>query len=162
MKLYIASSLLLALASDQTVAFTSPAAKLSFDRVGVQRIPTSHLYSQHTQEEQRVEGNDVVERLKSMAQNLRVEEAALEAERSLAAIAEAAFRKFDTNQDGAISLVELKAGLKKTFKMQLPDKRVQQLIEGFDASGDGKLQLDEFVCAVMARSWAHDAAIMAT
>jgi hypothetical protein len=29
--------------------------------------------------------------------------------------------------------------------MELPDKRVQQLMEGFDVSGDGKLQLDEFV-----------------
>jgi hypothetical protein len=154
MKLYIASSLLFALASDQTVAFTSPAFtspatnKLSFHRVGVQRMPhTSHLYSQPTQEGQRVGANDEVERLKSMAQKLRVEAAALEAERAkeLAAITESTFRKFDTNQDGEISLDELKAGLEKAFKMELPDKRVQQLMEGFDISGDGRLQLDEFV-----------------
>jgi Ca2+-binding EF-hand superfamily protein len=29
--------------------------------------------------------------------------------------------------------------------MELLDKRAQQLMEGFDVSGDGKLQLDEFV-----------------
>jgi hypothetical protein len=82
-----------------------------------------------------------------MAQKLRAEAVALEAERAqeLTAIAESAFRKFDTNQDGDISLDELKAGLEKSFKMELPDKRVQQLMEGFDVSGDGKLQLDEFV-----------------
>jgi Ca2+-binding EF-hand superfamily protein len=153
MKLYIASSLLLALASDQTVAFTSPAftspatTKLSFQhRVGVQRIPTSHLYSQPTPAEKRAP-SDEVERLKSMAQKLREEAAALEDDRAqeMSAIAESAFRKFDTNQDGGISLNELKAGLEKSFKMELPDKRVQQLMEGYDVSGDGKLQLDEFV-----------------
>jgi hypothetical protein len=158
MQLFIASSLLLALASDQAVAFTSPAFTspatmtklLSFhSRVGgVQRMPTSHLYSQHTtHEERRVGANDEVERLKSMAQQLRAEAASMEAERAqeLAAIAESAFRKFDTNQDGEISLDELKAGLEKAFKLELPDKRIQQLMEGFDVSGDGKLQLDEFV-----------------
>jgi hypothetical protein len=111
-------------------------------------MPTSHLYSQHTtQEEQRVGANDEVERLKSMAQKLRAEAASMEAERAqeLAAIAESAFRKFDTNQDGEISLDELKAGLEKAFKLELPDKRVHQLMESFDVSGDGKLQLDEFV-----------------
>jgi hypothetical protein len=154
MKLHIASSLLLALTCDQTVAFTSPAftspatTKLSFqNRVGVlQRMPTSHLYSQPTSVEKSA-ALDEVERLQSMAQKLRAEAAALEGDRAqeLSAIAESAFRKFDTNLDGEISLAELKAGLEKTFKMELPDKRVQQLMEGFDVSGDGKLQLDEFV-----------------
>jgi hypothetical protein len=160
MKLYIASSLLLALAaSDQTMAFApspafaSPATtKLSFQhRAGVQqRMPTSHLYSQPTTtpaEQQRTPVNEEVERLKSMAQKLRAEAAALEDDRAQekAAIAESEFRKFDTDQDGEISLNELKAGLEKAFKMELPDKRVQQLMEGYDVSGDGNLQLDEFV-----------------
>jgi hypothetical protein len=109
-------------------------------------MPTSHLYSQPTPVEKSA-ALDEVERLQSMAQKLRAEAAALEGDRAqeLSAIAESAFRKFDTNLDGEISLAELKAGLEKTFKMELPDKRVQQLMEGFDVSGDGKLQLDEFV-----------------
>jgi hypothetical protein len=154
MKLYIASSLLLALASDQTVAFTSPAftspatTKLSFQhRVGVQRMPTSQLYSSQPTPVEKIAASDEVERFKSMAQKLRAEAAALEDDRAqeLAAIAESAFRKFDTDQDGEISLNELKAGLEKAFKMELPDKRIQQLMEGYEVSGDGKLQLDEFV-----------------
>ena len=154
MKLYIASSLLLALATDQTVAFTSPAftspatTKLSFQhsRVGVQRTPASHLYS-HPALVEKSAASDEVERLKSMAQKLRAEAAALEDDRAQerAATSESAFRKFDTNHDGEISLDELKAGLEKAFKMELPDKRIQQLMEGYDVSGDGKLQLDEFV-----------------
>jgi hypothetical protein len=150
MKLCIAS-LLLALASDQTVAFTSPSAtKLSFhNKVGrvVQRMPTtSVLYSLQTPEEQKVAGGEA-ERLKLMAQKLRAEAALLEAERALeqAELAESAFRKFDTNQDGEIGLEELKAGLEKALKIEVADKRVRQLMEGFDLSGDGKLQLDEFV-----------------
>jgi hypothetical protein len=154
MKLYITSSLLLAIgAIDQTVAFTSPVfpyssarTKLTFQRVGVQGMPTSHLYSTPAPVEHSAASGEV-ERLKSMAQKLRAEAAALETDRKqeLAAIAESAFRKFDTDQDGEISLNELKAGLEKAFKMELPDKRIQQLMEGFDVSGDGNLQLDEFV-----------------
>ena len=109
-------------------------------------MPTSHLYSQPTPVEKRA-ASDEVERFKSMAQKLRAEAAALEDDRvqERAAISESAFRKFDTDQDGEISLDELKAGLEKAFKMELPDKRIQQLMEGYDVSGDGKLQLDEFV-----------------
>jgi hypothetical protein len=109
-------------------------------------MTASHLYSLQTPEEQKVADNEI-DRLRSMAQKLRAEAAALEAERAqeLAQVAESAFRKFDTNQDGEISLEELKAGLEKAFKMELDDKRVQQLMEDFDVSGDGKLQLDEFV-----------------
>ena len=35
-------------------------------------------------------------------------------------------------------------GLEKAFKMELPEKRVKKLMEDFDTSGDGALQLDEF------------------
>lgn len=35
-------------------------------------------------------------------------------------------------------------GLEKAFKMELTEKRVQKLMEDFDTSGDGALQLDEF------------------
>lgn len=87
-----------------------------------------------------------IERLKSMAQKLRAEAAALEAQRAdeLATAAESAFKKFDTNNDGEITFEELKAGLEKSLKTELPEKRVMKLMQDFDLSGDGKLQLEEF------------------
>lgn len=63
----------------------------------------------------------------------------------MAEAAERAFQSFDTNKDGEISVAELKEGLEKEFKTELSDKRVQELMKEFDASGDGALQLDEFV-----------------
>mmetsp|Transcript_18279 Transcript_18279/g.25756 ORF Transcript_18279/g.25756 Transcript_18279/m.25756 type:complete len:382 (-) Transcript_18279:95-1240(-) len=91
--------------------------------------------------------DDEIERLKTMAARLRAEASALEAEKAdeLARVAEQAFRKFDTNQDGEISLAELKQGLEKTLKTELSEKRVKALMDAFDTSGDGALQLDEFV-----------------
>jgi len=91
--------------------------------------------------------DDEIERLKSMAAKLRAEASALEAEQAqqLADAAEKAFRQFDTNQDGEISFYELKAGLEKVFKTELSEKQVQELMKEFDASGDGALQLNEFV-----------------
>ena len=89
-----------------------------------------------------------VERLRNMAAKLREEVASLEQEKqeSMAALAQKAFAKFDLNKDGEISIEELKAGLEKTFKLEgLPEDRVQNLMETFDKSGDGKLQPDEFV-----------------
>jgi hypothetical protein len=91
--------------------------------------------------------DDEIERLKSMAAKLRAEAAALEAEKaeSLAMAAEKAFAKFDTNQDGEVSTAELKVGLEKELKVDLTDNRVKELMAEFDATGDGKLSLDEFV-----------------
>lgn len=91
--------------------------------------------------------DEEIERLKVMAAKLRAEAAELEAEKAqaLADAAEKAFRKFDTNQDGEISMEELKEGLETSLKIELSDKRVKELMEVFDASGDGALQLDEFV-----------------
>ena len=63
----------------------------------------------------------------------------------MADAAEKAFRKFDTNKDGEISVAELKAGLESALKTDLSENRVQQLMKDFDTSGDGALQLDEFV-----------------
>lgn len=106
----------------------------------------SKLFSTPSVEEQTAE-DDEIERLKSMAQKLRAEAAALEAERAKesAKVVEAAFRKFDTNSDGEITFEELKSGLEKALKMELPEKRVRKLMEDFDTSGDGKLQPEEFV-----------------
>mmetsp|Transcript_8159 Transcript_8159/g.12133 ORF Transcript_8159/g.12133 Transcript_8159/m.12133 type:complete len:415 (-) Transcript_8159:441-1685(-) len=93
------------------------------------------------------EMDNEIERLRSMAAQLRAEAANLEAERvqALADAAEKAFKEFDTNQDGEISLDELKAGLEKKFQTELSESRIRALMNAFDDSGDGALQLDEFV-----------------
>jgi hypothetical protein len=76
-----------------------------------------------------------------MAAKLRAEVASLEAVK----IAKRNFKSFDTNHDGIITLDELMAGLEKTFKMDVPEARAHELMERFDSSGDGALQLEEFV-----------------
>jgi len=95
----------------------------------------------------RPELDDEIQRLRAQAAKLRAEAAALEAEKAeaLARAAEHAFRTFDTNQDGEISLQELKDGLERLWKTELSESRVKELLSAFDASGDGSLQLDEFV-----------------
>jgi hypothetical protein len=91
--------------------------------------------------------DDEIARLKAMAQKLRSEAAGLEANQAeeRASVAKLAFEKFDKNQDGVISLEELKAGLEKSMKMELSNERVQKLMNEFDKSGDGSLQVDEMV-----------------
>jgi len=94
------------------------------------------------------EGKDEeIDRLLSMAAKLRAEASSLEAEKAKgrADAVEKAFRQFDINQDEEIDVNELKAGLEKMLKMELSDKRAEELMKEFDSSGDGKLQLDEFV-----------------
>lgn len=93
------------------------------------------------------EKDNEIERLKLMAAKLRAEAASLEAEKAeaYARAAENAFRQFDTNEDGEVSLKELKTGLEKILKTELSDKRVEGLMKEFDESGDGALQLEEFV-----------------
>ncbi len=138
-------------AAHLTAAFTvSPLSTTSSKWNSLHRstpIPTkSQLFVQHTPEEQR-NADEEIERLKSMAQKLRAEAAALEAQRAeeMSVVIESAFRKFDTDKDGAISFAELKAGLEKYLKVELPENRVMKLMQDFDVSGDGKLQQEEFV-----------------
>ena len=82
-----------------------------------------------------------------MAARLRAEAASLEAQKAqdTANATQRANAKFDTNSDGQVTLDELKAGLEKAWKAELPDTRVKQLMDVFDVSGDGVLQVDEFV-----------------
>jgi len=91
--------------------------------------------------------NDEIRRLQEMAAKLRQEAASLESqqqeERNEAA--QKAFRKFDANGDGEVSIEELKAALEKTFKLDIPATRVERLMNDFDSNGDGKLQPSEFV-----------------
>ena len=152
MKLSTATQIFLVLVAGQkSAAFsplqahfrTQPSAFQLSSRLGPVQ---SKLYSMPSLEEQSADDNEI-ERLKSMAQKLRAEAAALEAERAqeYAKAAEVAFQKFDTNSDGEITFEELKAGLEKALKMELPEQRVRKLMENFDTSGDGKLQPTEFV-----------------
>lgn len=93
------------------------------------------------------EKDEEIERLKTMAAKLRAEVASLEAGRQeeLAIAAQHAFEKFDANKDGVISLAELKEGLERELKTELPEKRVKQVLEDFDKTGDGVLRVDDFV-----------------
>ncbi|KAF2288523.1 hypothetical protein P3X46_008793 [Hevea brasiliensis] len=54
------------------------------------------------------------------------------------------FRKMDTDNDGIVSIEELKAGL-RNFNSQLAESEVQMLIEAVDANGKGTLDYGEFV-----------------
>lgn len=117
----------------------TPSNKVS--QISSRQRSLTQLYSKDDDED------DEIARLKSMAAQLRSEAAKLEAEKAeaMAQAALKAFQSFDTNNDGEVSLAELKAGLEKNFKMELSEKRVKQLMTAFDESGDGALQLDEFV-----------------
>lgn len=97
-------------------------------------------------EEDDAQDNEIA-RLQKMAAKLRAEAASLEADKAkqLAEAAEKAFNRFDVNSDGEISLSELKIGLEKELKTEISEKRVKELMDVFDTSGDGALQLDEFV-----------------
>ena len=93
------------------------------------------------------DGENEVERLRAMAARLRAEAANLEAQKAqqVADATERAFKKFDTNQDGSVTFEELKSGLEKVLKTELKEERVKKLMDEFDSSGDGALQLSEFV-----------------
>jgi hypothetical protein len=146
MKNAVLALALLSATSDAFMLATPPSRTITSTRAFVQSsnlkssLKSVRLYA-------KVDTDSEIDRLKIMAAKLRAEAAALEAGRAqeLADAAERAFRKFDTDQDGEISLTELKAGLEKSFKTELSEKRVQDLLADFDKSGDGKLQLDEFV-----------------
>jgi hypothetical protein len=92
------------------------------------------------------DSDNEIEKLRTMAAKLRAEAASMEAVKAqeLADAAERAFRKFDTNQDGVVTLAELKAGLEKSLKTELPENRVKQLLADFDKTGDGQLQVEDF------------------
>jgi hypothetical protein len=156
---------LLSATSDAFMLGTSPSRTITSTRAFVQssNLKSVRLYDKEDANDdlksvrlydKEDANDDEVERLKTMAAKFRTEAAALEAEaaaleaeraQELVDVAERAFQKFDTDQDGEISLTELKAGLEKSFKVELTEVRVQELLTEVDKNGDGKLQLEEFV-----------------
>lgn len=106
------------------------------------RTKNGQLFTKDTDDDM----DDEIERLRRMAAKLRAEATALEAQKAqeLSDAAQKAFMKFDVNDDGEISMEELKAGLEKSLKIDLSDRRVAELMSEFDKSGDGALQPDEF------------------
>lgn len=155
MQLFLKNSALVAallVASSNAFSTSSPVRTFAVSRTAFASSSSSFSSSRLIQPRRglrsKIEDNEEeIERLRSMAAKLRAEAAQLEAQQSqaVADAAERAFRKFDTNQDGQVSLAELKAGLEKAFKMELPEKRVTKLMEDFNKTGDGTLKIDEFV-----------------
>jgi calcium-binding protein CML len=56
---------------------------------------------------------------------------------------EAAFKKFDVDNDGSIDMDEMKMGLKKTG-LSMTDQEVETVFAVADLDGDGKVDMDEF------------------
>ena len=114
--------LFIALATSSAHAFTMPKPTTTTPQVQMMQnsLRSPSLTALQVTPAEQQETDDEIERLKSMAQKLRAEAAALEAERAdeLAIAAEKAFQKFDTNQDGEISFDELKQGLEKILKTE--------------------------------------------
>ena len=88
-----------------------------------------------------------IARLRSMAAQLKAEASELELvvqKERLAAVSEA-FSDFDTNNDGSISVEELRIGLVKVLKdVSVSEDLAKKLLAAFDESGDGAIQLNEF------------------
>ena len=55
------------------------------------------------------------------------------------------FSQFDNDNDGVVSLSELKEGLEKKLSFKLTQRQARKVMELFDASGDGSLQQNEMV-----------------
>uniref|UniRef100_A0A8C0JJL4 Calcium binding protein 2 n=1 Tax=Canis lupus dingo TaxID=286419 RepID=A0A8C0JJL4_CANLU len=56
-----------------------------------------------------------------------------------------AFREFDTNGDGCISLAELRAALKVLLGERLSQREVDEILHDIDLNGDGLVDFEEFV-----------------
>ncbi|KAF6102434.1 calcium binding protein 2 [Phyllostomus discolor] len=56
-----------------------------------------------------------------------------------------AFREFDTNGDGCISLGELRAALKVLLGERLTQREVDEILHDIDLNGDGLIDFEEFV-----------------
>ncbi|XP_051993835.1 calcium-binding protein 2-like isoform X1 [Xyrauchen texanus] len=56
-----------------------------------------------------------------------------------------AFREFDSNGDGQISLAELREAMKKLMGEQLNHREIDEILRDVDLNGDGLVDFEEFV-----------------
>ncbi|XP_065541678.1 calcium-binding protein 2-like [Lathamus discolor] len=56
-----------------------------------------------------------------------------------------AFREFDTNGDGQISVAELREAMRKLLGQQLNYREVDEILKDVDLNGDGLVDFEEFV-----------------
>lgn len=59
------------------------------------------------------------------------------------------FHLMDTNGDGKISAKEIKSVIKKVGKVEKTDAEIQKIIKDVDDNGDGYLDYNEFLNAIM-------------
>ncbi|XP_035810680.2 calcium-binding protein 2 isoform X1 [Amphiprion ocellaris] len=56
-----------------------------------------------------------------------------------------AFKEFDSNGDGQISLMELREAMKKLMGEQVTNKEINEVLRDIDLNGDGQVDFEEFV-----------------
>ncbi|XP_032384374.1 calcium-binding protein 2 isoform X3 [Etheostoma spectabile] len=56
-----------------------------------------------------------------------------------------AFKEFDSNGDGQISLIELREAMKKLMGEQVTNKEINEILQDVDLNGDGQVDFEEFV-----------------
>ncbi|XP_029618493.1 calcium-binding protein 1-like [Salmo trutta] len=56
-----------------------------------------------------------------------------------------AFKEFDTNGDGAISIAELREAMKKLLGQQVGHRDLEDILRDIDLNGDGHVDFEEFV-----------------
>lgn len=63
-----------------------------------------------------------------------------------------AFDLFDENQDGFLTIEELKSTMEKYFPNSIDDRQIRQMIELADRSGHGQISFDDFLQVALCRS----------
>uniref|UniRef100_A0A3P8V6Y3 Calcium binding protein 2b n=1 Tax=Cynoglossus semilaevis TaxID=244447 RepID=A0A3P8V6Y3_CYNSE len=56
-----------------------------------------------------------------------------------------AFKEFDSNGDGLISLAELREAMKKLMGEQVTNKEINEILRDVDLNGDGLVDFEEFI-----------------
>ncbi|XP_073343524.1 calcium-binding protein 2-like [Pagrus major] len=56
-----------------------------------------------------------------------------------------AFKEFDSNGDGQISLIELREAMKKLMGEQVTNREINEILRDVDLNGDGLVDFEEFV-----------------